>query len=370
MGIAAVRGDDYRTASANLAKRLNADKSNAARLVMTESAFMAEAARNECMKDLGCEEYQVVATLDRKTSPICRNMDGKHFPIAQFKPGTTAPPFHCWCRSCTAPYFDNEAEYGGVRVARDESGDTYHVPATMTYKEWVKSRLNKSGTLPAVQNNDKIKLNINWSLPKLTRREVERFAFDTDSGQPVERAAVVYRGNGGAEFAILRDINTAKQPLTIKQLSSVYYTVRNNIRRIANKQFEVVDWPSPYDDYFRKPFKKFTTAFATTGDNKIVFYKSDAAKSNEAIYQTIIHELGHSIDNNLATLGVPFSKSKIWIEAMNKDFVVSNLKSPSEYGENNSAEDFAEALSWDELFPEEFRRVFPNRARIIDKILG
>lgn len=67
-------------------------------------------------------------------------MDGKHFPMSEWKVGVTAPPFHVHCRSTTVPYFDDEFDAVGERAARDEeTGKTYFVPGNMTYKEWDKA---------------------------------------------------------------------------------------------------------------------------------------------------------------------------------------------------------------------------------------
>lgn len=112
-------------------------KVNAGRLVMTEEAFVASAAQRDAFKDLGVEEYEIVATLDSHTSAICQEMDGKHFPMKDYQPGTTAPPFHVYCRSVTVPYFDDEWAREGQRAARDsDDGKTYYVPEDMTYPEW------------------------------------------------------------------------------------------------------------------------------------------------------------------------------------------------------------------------------------------
>ncbi len=44
---------------------------------------------------LNVEQYEIVATLDSHTSDICRNLDEKHFPMKDFKPGSTAPALSC-----------------------------------------------------------------------------------------------------------------------------------------------------------------------------------------------------------------------------------------------------------------------------------
>ncbi|MDR1616683.1 MAG: minor capsid protein [Syntrophomonadaceae bacterium] len=98
-----------------IAKKFNTSKSNAGRLVMTESAYFATEAQRKAFETLGVEEYEVVATLDLRTSAICQDMDGQHFPMPQFEAGVTAPPFHPWCRSAVCPYF---ADSKGERIAR------------------------------------------------------------------------------------------------------------------------------------------------------------------------------------------------------------------------------------------------------------
>ena len=119
-----------------LAKKMNTSRSNAGRLVMTESAYFSSLGRQQCFKDLDVEKYEIVATLDGRTSETCRHLDGKVFDIDDYKPGTNAPPMHCWCRSCIVPYFD-DMEMLGKRAARDpETGKTVRVPADMKYKDW------------------------------------------------------------------------------------------------------------------------------------------------------------------------------------------------------------------------------------------
>ncbi|WP_146961790.1 minor capsid protein [Leptotrichia wadei] len=56
---------------------MSASKSNVARLVYTESAAYASKARIKTYEDLNVERYEVVATLDSRTSEICQSIDGK-----------------------------------------------------------------------------------------------------------------------------------------------------------------------------------------------------------------------------------------------------------------------------------------------------
>lgn len=129
-------GADPQKAIDSLAKKMNTSKNNAGRLVMTEEAYFSSAAQKDCFESLGVEQYEIVATLDSHTSGICRSLDGKHFPMKDYQPGVTAPPFHVYCRSTTVPYFDEQFDIG-ERAARDEeTGKTYYIPDDMNYQEW------------------------------------------------------------------------------------------------------------------------------------------------------------------------------------------------------------------------------------------
>lgn len=165
-------------AISQIASKMNVSKANAGRLVMTESAYFSSTAQRECFKELDVERYEIVATLDGHTSDICQEMDGKVFKMSEYEEGVTAPPFHVNCRSCTAPYFDDEFTKGEQRAARDEEGDTYYVPADMTYKEWkkkyVKSELRERSlrTKRSFQKGagkkyeDKYNYGVNWKVVK------------------------------------------------------------------------------------------------------------------------------------------------------------------------------------------------------------
>lgn len=119
-----------------ISKRFNVSKQNAGRVVMTESAYFSSAAQKDCFNELGVEKYRIIGTLDTKTCNICGDMDGKVFKMSDYRPGSTAPPFHPWCHCCTAPYFD-DMDGVGERYARDaKTGERYKLPKDTTYNEW------------------------------------------------------------------------------------------------------------------------------------------------------------------------------------------------------------------------------------------
>jgi len=125
----------------NIVRKMKVSRSQAGALVSTESAYFSSLAQEECFNDLGVEQYQIIATLDNLTSTICQELDGKVYNMKDYRAGSTAPPFHVHCRSCTAPYFDDDF---GERIARGEDGKTYHVPSDITYSEWEEKAILKT----------------------------------------------------------------------------------------------------------------------------------------------------------------------------------------------------------------------------------
>lgn len=130
-----------------IAKNMNTSYSNANRLVETELARVHSQAFMDCMTELDVDAVEILATLDSKTSPICRRMDGKIVQRKDAKPGITIPPFHCHCRSTTVPYLgDDLADIAGngTRAARDpKTGKTVFVEGELDYGEWEKRYISE-----------------------------------------------------------------------------------------------------------------------------------------------------------------------------------------------------------------------------------
>ncbi len=153
-----ILGQDPQKAINAIARKMNVSKTSVGRLVMTEEAFFSSVAQKDCFKELDVEQYEIVATLDSRTSDICQDMDGKHFKMSEWEVGATAPPFHVNCRTTTVPYFEDDFESISKRAARGDDGKNYYVPADMTYKQWQKSFVEGDKTgLQEAHPNDIIK---------------------------------------------------------------------------------------------------------------------------------------------------------------------------------------------------------------------
>ena len=183
-------GADPQKAIDSLAKKMGTSKSNAGRLVMTEQAYFSSAAQKDCFNDLDVEEYEIVATLDSHTSDICRSLDGKVFKMSDYKPGVTAPPFHVYCRSTTAPHFKDNFD-AGERAARGTDGKTYYVPDDVTYSEWKRAFVDgdKSG-FAEVQKNHFSRTEKRGTIKPKEQSEAAKFIEQACTTENVEHRAV------------------------------------------------------------------------------------------------------------------------------------------------------------------------------------
>lgn len=137
-------------------------KYEAYRLLYNESAYATGQARLKTYLETGVPYYEITATLDTRTTPTCRSLDGCIFSTTrggdvpeQYKKagseyeraaydtdrvivGVNYPPFHVNCRTVATPYYEDTDRSMMTRAARDAKGNPITVPDNMTYREWYK----------------------------------------------------------------------------------------------------------------------------------------------------------------------------------------------------------------------------------------
>lgn len=83
---------------------------------------------------------QMVATLDGRTTPYCRAIDGKVFDVDE----GPRPPFHVNCRTTTVPITRSLRELGIADIGRyspsTRASMNGQVPASLTYPNWFKQQ--------------------------------------------------------------------------------------------------------------------------------------------------------------------------------------------------------------------------------------
>lgn len=120
---------------------LNVSSRNAEAIVRTAINHVSNAARQITFENNSSVLSGVrwVSTLDSRTTPICRALDGKVFPV-DFGP---RPPAHWGCRSTVVPVVKSWKELGinlkeappGTRASMDGQ-----VPSDINYGEWLKGQ--------------------------------------------------------------------------------------------------------------------------------------------------------------------------------------------------------------------------------------
>ena len=104
-------------------------------LVRTAAQHVSEQARQATWATNGdiIKGYEIVATLDNRTTQICRSLDGKRFELGK----GPVPPLHIRCR--TTSVADLGDEFAFLREGATRSSENGYVPADQTYYDWIKT---------------------------------------------------------------------------------------------------------------------------------------------------------------------------------------------------------------------------------------
>ncbi len=374
-----ILGRDPQKAIDAIAKKMNTSKVNAGRLVMTEEAYFSSAAQKDCFEDMDVEEYEIVATLDSHTSDICQNMDGKIFPMKDYEPGVTAPPFHVWCRSCTVPHFCENFGQNGQRAARGENGKSYYVPADMTYPEWKnafvdgdKSGLQDASGSAIINTNDWSGLNYQQTYTKKTaidRLQSEYgIQFQDSKKYPMDDNILADCVGWLDSFNLQYSRFMQKSPCKIPEINN----------KAPSKMKNAVGYYSHYRN------NSNVVELALNGEyysDAVVFQqyveksiKSKWCPANATTRKTFVHEYGHHVSNSMRWLNNNPNWEHEFIKKCIDDFKKVEPKYTwntyvgmgdyvSRYGATSESELFAEAFA--EYFggenPREFAQIFGKK---------
>lgn len=132
----------------DIESQFNVSKAAASRLVYTETAAISSKATQDSYKRIGVKKYEILATLDLRTSDICRIQDGKTYDIKDYRVGITAPPFHPNCRTDTIPFFDDDLERqldkNVGRSARNPKTKKTEIVENISYEDWHKKYVERA----------------------------------------------------------------------------------------------------------------------------------------------------------------------------------------------------------------------------------
>lgn len=114
-------------------------KLSARAAIDTASHHISQNARAEARAENNIFKYRIVATLDRRTSETCRELDSKVFTYGA--PDARVPPFHYFCRTVIVPELDKE--YSWLSEGRTRSSAYGSVDSSISYKEWAEQNKDK-----------------------------------------------------------------------------------------------------------------------------------------------------------------------------------------------------------------------------------
>lgn len=152
-------GKEEADMAAEIANKFGVSNYKARRVVRTESNFFSSQAQLASYEEAEIDRYMIVATLDLKTSEICREMDGKIFPRKEAKVGVNMNPFHPFCRTTNVAVFDDDdLSTLKRRAIRPDTGEHILVPADTNYKKWYQQNVANNPKAQAAEKAVK-----NWS---------------------------------------------------------------------------------------------------------------------------------------------------------------------------------------------------------------
>lgn len=144
IGGALISGQGVEKTTRQVRERFGVHDYYARRLAQTETNYFHNQADAMAYKEMGVDRYVYVATLDLRTSEVCREMDGEIIKYSDMKVGDNFPPLHPNCRSSTRGYIE-EYEKDIKRRGRDVDTGKNEVFGNITYKEWLQNQTDKYG---------------------------------------------------------------------------------------------------------------------------------------------------------------------------------------------------------------------------------
>ena len=120
---------------------------------------------------------QIVATLDTRTTPICRRRDGEVYAVGE----GPRPPFHPGCRTTTAPVLKSWRELG-IRLAEAPAGTRAsmngQVAARLTYGDWLRRQSRQVQEEALGPSRARVFRNGRMSIKQFTDRRGRAFTLD------------------------------------------------------------------------------------------------------------------------------------------------------------------------------------------------
>ncbi len=150
-------GQSIRDMELALEAKVDSGRYNINRVIRTEVNHCCNQGTLMSYKAAGTLRYIYLATLDMRTSSICRSLDKEVFFVSKAKVGVNFPPMHPNCRSTTMAY-PEDGIFPKERTARNpETNKNIHVPFDMSYAQWYRKYVLEKKDVDNHQESVRIK---------------------------------------------------------------------------------------------------------------------------------------------------------------------------------------------------------------------
>lgn len=150
-----IRGESVQDMSKRLAERMNVSRSNALRLIRTESSHIHNTAELDAYKACGFEEYEYMASFGERTCDVCGGLDGRRFKLGDKQFGVNFPPLHPNCR-CTTIAVDPDDDLEDVKSGELDYEQWYQkyvggrAPEKLEYREGAETAVPRGQPVPVM----------------------------------------------------------------------------------------------------------------------------------------------------------------------------------------------------------------------------
>ena len=238
------RGVPVEKLAKEVQERMNVGKNDAVRLVRTELNYVHNQATLDSLKSANMEYFQFIATLDKRTSSVCREHDNHVYPIGEAEVGTNVPPLHPHCRSTIAGSIDSKKATSGSRTSLLRKGEYQKVPRNMDYDNWKAVYVDNSKSfaewkrerkpLSAISNGTEVVVRKAQDLAKVeiggARVDAAVSYFDKPNMTEHERMSknLMPLSDSFLKIVVLRELNASRlkyHKLPLEEFEELRYTI-------------------------------------------------------------------------------------------------------------------------------------------------
>ena len=267
-------------------------------LVRTETTFYNNLATLDTIKELGGDHYEIVAVLDSRTSEICQSENHKVYPVKEYEPGRTAPPFHVRCRSTIRPAVKSDKKDKTDKANRTEEAEQI--------SPYLDILLNNAPVKMAKEKRSLDEIFAGWEREGEAVKE-KLFAKDGEKVYNQGMSSIDLMAKQRS-FVVGNDIRVNAKKLSGTEFD---FWVQDNTKKIRDTVFnvqssleELNDFPTPTVVFLKKSrlpgfagydYKQDILFVSDALHSEIEFAKvlSDNYFAAQNITDTMVHELTH-----------------------------------------------------------------------------